>query len=294
MLYLAFVSPHEPAAAAPRHATLYTGATLPSNPALRETALGDKPPFYRRPLLTAQQRAAILAGYRQRLRSLASVDEAVGAIVNRLAALGILDDTYVIFTSDNGFKLGEHQLGVGKKTDFEQDIHVPLMVRGPGIRAGSGSDLLVGNVDYSPTFAAIAGAKPGRPQDGRSLLPVLSGTPPAAWRGVLPFRWGAGFPATGTAGAAAALPAATSPGYFPGVPVVSPPAYVGVRTARYLATRFKTGASQFYDLGSDPWELANKGGGTPDAFEQAYFKRALELGGCSGAACRQLEDQGLQ
>ena len=173
------------------------------------------------------------------------------------------------------------------------------MVRGPGIRAGSGSDLLVGNADYSPTFAAIAGAKPGRPQDGRSLLPVLtSGVTPAAWRVALPFRWGAGFPAAGTAGAAAAptaatSAAATSPGSFPGVPVVSPPAYVGVRTARYVATRFKNGASQFYDLGSDPWELANKGGGTPDPFEQAFFERALGLSGCSGAACGQLEDAPL-
>src|SRR4051794_19183822 len=175
------------------------------------------------------------------------------------------------------------------------------MVRGPGIPAGSGSDLLVSNVDYSPTFAAIAGAEPGRPQDGRSLLPVLTASvPPAAWRSVLPFRWGAGFPATGTGGGVAgpagvaALPAGPqSAGSFPGVPVVSPPAYVGVRTARYVATRFRTGASQLYDLRSDPWELANKGGGTPDPFEQALFERALELSGCSGAACRQLEDAPL-
>lgn len=291
LLYLAFVSPHGPATAAPRHAGLYRDADLPATPSRRETDLGDKPPFYQRPELTSAQRRTILAGHRQRLRSLASVDEAVAAIVGQLRTMGILEDTFIVFTSDNGFKLGEHQLGVGKQTDFESDVHVPAMIRGPGLATGSATQLLASNVDYSPTFAELAGTTPGRPQDGRSLLPILrAGAGPAVWRTSLLLAHKKAGSSTEDADT---LEDQRRTGLFSGVPTVNPPDYFGLRTGRYLLTRFATGDGQFYDLARDPWELANRHAKPAGPLERALAERARQLRTCAGAACVRLENAPL-
>ena len=185
-LYLALISPHSPAAAAPRHDKLFPDARVPRTPSFLEVDVSDKPPFYRGPILSSAQIKVLDEAYRRRLRSLQSVDEAVAAIYARLKALGRLDDTYIVFTSDNGFRLGDHRLGIGKETGYEQDIHVPLIVRGPHVPAGRRTDALVDNADLAPTFAAWAGAKPPPDVDGRSLTPLLGGRKPGKWRTSLP------------------------------------------------------------------------------------------------------------
>src|SRR5262249_26850461 len=94
-----------------------------------------------------------------------------------------LDNTYLFFTSDNGFHLGQHRLRPGKQTAYEEDVHVPLLVRGPGIPAGRMVDQLTGEVDLAPTWAELAGVSVPDSVDGRSLVPLLrGGAPPAAWR----------------------------------------------------------------------------------------------------------------
>ena len=78
----------------------------------------------------------------------------------RCAPAGQLDNTYIVFTSDNGFHLGQHRLPAGKQTAYDTDIHVPFLVRGPGITAGVHVARLAGNVDLAPTFEAMAGVRP--------------------------------------------------------------------------------------------------------------------------------------
>ena len=104
------------------------------------------------------------------MRSLQAVDEAVAALVQTLQETGQLANTYVVLTSDNGFHLGQHRLEPGKYTAYETDVHVPLLVRGPGVPAGGTVRALTSSVDLAPTLAGLAGtALPsgsGRPLPG--------------------------------------------------------------------------------------------------------------------------------
>lgn len=96
--------------------------------------------------------------YRARLRSLQSVDELVERLVLKLEKAGILDNTYIFYSSDNGFHLGQHRCGAGKGTAYEEDINIPLIVRGPGVSKGAKSKRVSGHLDLAPTFLQLAGA----------------------------------------------------------------------------------------------------------------------------------------
>jgi hypothetical protein len=108
----------------------------------------------------------------------------VGDLVRALRKSGELDNTYIFFTSDNGFHLGEHRLGAGKWTPYEEDIRIPLIVRGPGVPEGETLHHMVLNNDLAPTFADLAGVERPSFVDGRSLKPLLAQepTPPEDWR----------------------------------------------------------------------------------------------------------------
>ncbi|KAI0408252.1 alkaline-phosphatase-like protein [Xylaria palmicola] len=95
--------------------------------------------------------------YRQRLRALQAVDELVDGLVARLEAYGILDDTYIVYSSDNGFHIGQHRLQPGKTCGYEEDINVPLIVRGPGVAAGYATNIVTSHTDLAPTFLALLG-----------------------------------------------------------------------------------------------------------------------------------------
>ena len=152
-LYLATFAPHQPATPAPRHENLFPNAAAPRDASFDEADVSDKPAFIRalqplRPL----QIAAIDRLYRKRIQSLQSVDDLIETIVHELQKTGTLDNTYIVFTSDNGFHLGNHRMQLGKQTAYETDIHVPLIVRGPAVAAGATRDELVVETDLAPTF----------------------------------------------------------------------------------------------------------------------------------------------
>lgn len=167
-----FNAPHSPYVPAPRHQGTLAGMPLTPPPGLNEKNTSDKPFFLRRlPKLGRGKLAQIDTRRRNRLEMLRSVDDAVSAIVQALAAEGQLDNTYILFASDNGYFSGEHRIRQGKYLPHEPSSHVPLMIRGPGIPAGGTSPELVSNVDIASTIAQLAGASPLLSQDGRSLLP---------------------------------------------------------------------------------------------------------------------------
>lgn len=95
--------------------------------------------------------------YRERLRSLQSVDELVDDVIKRLEAAKLLDNTYIIYTSDNGFHIGQHRMQPGKMCGYEEDINVPLIIRGPGVPKGEVSDVVTAHVDLAPTIMQLAG-----------------------------------------------------------------------------------------------------------------------------------------
>ena len=94
--------------------------------------------------------------YRQRLRALQSVDEMVDGLVRRLDNAGVLQNTYIFFSTDNGFHIGQHRMQPGKQSPYEEDLRVPMIVRGPGLTKGAKTAILTSHVDLAPTFLALA------------------------------------------------------------------------------------------------------------------------------------------
>ncbi len=186
-LSLAYLAPHaggprdpdDPAglgspSPAERHRDRFAFEPLPRSPAFSEADVSDKPGFIRRrSRLSAARTAAIEENYRQELESLLAVDEGVVALVEALRVSGELDNTLIVFTSDNGFFHGEHRVPYGKVMVYEPSIRVPLIMRGPGVPAGERRRQLVSNADLAPTLLEAAGAAPALPQDGRSLFGLL-------------------------------------------------------------------------------------------------------------------------
>ncbi|KAJ5540359.1 hypothetical protein N7513_008691 [Penicillium frequentans] len=107
--------------------------------------------------------------YRSRLQALQGVDELVDSLVTRLEESGQLDNTYIIYTSDNGFHIGQHRLPPGKTCGFEEDIRVPLFIRGPGIPEGYVQNSVTTHIDLAPTIFQLAGIPHRDDFDGTAI-----------------------------------------------------------------------------------------------------------------------------
>ena len=283
-VYLATYAPHAPATPAPRHAGAFAGVTAPRSSSFNEADAADKPQWLRNRLpLPDRQIAALDAQYRTRLQSLLAVDELIAALVDALRASGRLDRTYIFFTSDNGYHMGEHRLPPGKNTAFDEDIRVPMLVRGPGVSAGRIVEQIGLNIDFAPTFAAIAGVGVPDFVDGRSLLSLLRSAPPAPspWRQAFTVEHYTGGPV---------LPR------FRGQRRLGPqaiPEFHAIRTKDILYVEYETGERELYDRRRDPYELTNVAGRVPPALLARLAVRLAELEECVGQACRAVEDQPL-
>jgi N-acetylglucosamine-6-sulfatase len=261
----------------------FRNAPLPRPPSFDEEDVGDKPFFIRRlPRINKPRMRRLRRSYRCRLASLLAVDRGVKGILRSLSRSGELDNTVLVFTSDNGFYHGEHRLTRGKNTPYEPAIRVPLTISVPpahldGPRAAVAPEP-VSNVDLAPTILDLAGAMPCRKGncrtlDGRTLSPLLS-EGAVGWpqdRSVL-FETRAG---------------------------EAPCRYEAIRTQRFLYAEHGAGKGsgcrgaqekELYDLDADPHELENllsaPGGPPPPNTERALKERLDALRGCSGVAGR--------
>jgi arylsulfatase A-like enzyme len=99
------------------------------------------------------------------------VDELVDGIFARLEEHGILDNTYVIYSSDNGFHIGQHRLQPGKSCGYEEDINIPLIIRGPRVAANETADIVTTHTDLAPTFLSLLGI-PERPDFDGAAFPI--------------------------------------------------------------------------------------------------------------------------
>ena len=149
--------------------------------------MSDKPAFLKKklPVLTPGRRAKIKRHSKLMAEVVHGVDRMVGKTVARLKASGELDNTLIIFASDNGFALGEHNIPSGKDLPYEEVTNVPLIMRGPGVPVGQHNDTLVTLQDITSTITDLSGAKAGRTQDGVSLYDVIADPAAYADRAVL-------------------------------------------------------------------------------------------------------------
>jgi N-acetylglucosamine-6-sulfatase len=130
-MYLAPSTPHGPFVPAPRHEDAYADIEAPRPPSFDEPDVDDKPAWVRDlPRLDSSEVEQVDNAYRNRLEMLLSLDEMVAGLIEELRATGELENTYLFFTSDNGYHLGEHRLKVGKRTIYEEAARIPLAVRG--------------------------------------------------------------------------------------------------------------------------------------------------------------------
>lgn len=186
-LVVATNAPHSPAFAAERHRDLFRKARMPQPPSFNEADVSDKPTWIRRlPRLSPQQVGEVKEQWRQRQRSLESVDDQVGNVVGALADTNQLKNTYVVYASDNGYLLYRHRVKA-KGAPYEESIGVPLIVRGPSVPHGAVRGQIVSNTDWAPTISSWAGVRPPNFVDGRSFSPLLSPSPPA-WRKRILYR----------------------------------------------------------------------------------------------------------
>ena len=159
---------------AKRHVGTFESLRVPDVPSFNEADVSDKPPFLRVPRIKGKGRRELRDRYRGRLESLLSVDEMVTGLLAELRRRNELRNTLFIFTSDNGFLLGEHRLE-RKRLLYEESAQVPLVMRGPGVNRGADRKQLVGNIDLAPTIYDATGVNPPNSlePDGVSLLNVV-------------------------------------------------------------------------------------------------------------------------
>lgn len=308
--WLSVDAPHEPATPGPGDEDAFADATAPRDGTFDEVDPSAPAWVAGLPPLTEAQQAEIDERYRSRLASLRSLDRELDGLFRGLDESGQLDDTYVVFTSDNGFHLGQHRLKAGKQSAYEEDIRVPLLVRGPGVAAGETSDALVGNVDLAPTFAALAGADAPDFVDGRDLSGLWLGDAEGSGRAALllehwpPFAPGYVPPTapSGTGAAPGTTTSTTLPDDVDIAPLIgdtdghespsegpTPPQFSGVRTDRYTYVAYVTGEVELYDGVDDPEQRHNLASTADPALLDRLARLTEQLAACAGATCRSLE-----
>jgi len=288
-LSLAFLAPHYEEAgvrgrtgvtvrSAPRHRGRFATLPLPRGEGFNERDRSDKPGFMRRfKTLDGAAIARITAEFRARRESLLAVDEAVASIVRELTAQGVMSNTYLLFTSDNGYLQGEHAVPSGKMLPYDPSTKVPLLIRGPGIGGRRMSLEPVSNIDLAPTLLQIAGASAagGAPIDGRSLLKFAQQPKLRSQRFVLHETGGL---------RATELQPEEDGGP---IPTRSVRTYRAVRNDRWLYVTYASGERELYDLERDPGQVRSRHRDP----RYAATKRALQieldrLATCRGRACR--------
>jgi arylsulfatase A-like enzyme len=305
-VYLAPYAPHAPYTPAPRHANLFPDLKAPRTPNYNEEDVSDKPAYIRdRSLLTQAQQDSIDKDYRLRVQSLQAIDEGIQAIVNTLKTNGQLDNTYIFFTSDNGYHMGNHRQLAGKVSPYDEEMRVTMIVRGPGVPAGVTLNQLTGNVDLAPTWADLAGGKAADFCDGRSLVPLMRINPPTLdqWRQEFPFEYG--IDQVGQAGESATPESDIDPGLLEpqdedeqNAAAASPekqskinvPPFRGIRLQTLSYVEYKTGEVELYDLKADPYELQNLASNADPKLLKQLSARLEALAVCKAAACRAAED----
>lgn len=269
-LELASFAPHTPYVPAPRDRHGFPGLTAPRPPNF--DVLPANPPSWlagHQPL-TPRQIDRINYAFRRRVQDVQSVDRMIARIRAALEANGIANDTYIVFSSDNGLHTGEYRLTPGKLTAFDTDIHVPLVVTGPGVPPDTTNDDMTENVDLGETFAQMGGTSMST-GDGHSLLGLMRGEIPDDWRNAI-------------------LIEHHGPRPDPDDPDEqdrasgNPPSYEAIRTPHFLYVEYRNGQREFYDLQTDPFELDNLAPTLTDPELSGLHAELLRFEQCHGHA----------
>jgi arylsulfatase A-like enzyme len=255
---------------APRYESKSSRYRLPRPPSFNETDFEDKPSNMKKaaPSLTDAQIDQLQLDYEGRIGSLLAVDDHVKKLVATLRQTGQLQNTMIVFVSDNGWLQGEHRIPGDKFLPYEESLRIPLIVRGPGVPAGKTVRGQVANIDFAPTLVDLANARAGRKMDGLSLLPTIGNHRKRPNRAI--------------------EIEALQPLFEGDIPVNGwDRPYKGVRTDRYTYVVYKeTGEQELYDRRKDPHQLRNVAADPAYARIKARLAARLsKLDRCKGRSC---------
>ena len=261
LMYLAPLAPHTPLSkdvtrmVEPQYSNYAADLKQPTNdPAYDESDISDKPQSIQRPPLSESEKAYCQRVWISRLRSMKSVDDMLGAIVNRIETQGQLDNTWFFITSDNGYSLGHHRQ-IAKKDPYNYSSHIPMIVAGPRKSSKTNDRVyaphLLAHIDVCPTVLKLAGAVVPNDLDGKSFAPVLlrkENVEPRNWRrSVMIENWND----KTIAGRRVSM------------------AYTAERFYDSMHIGWANGEHEFYDLRSDPYQLKNRFESLPEEQQQS-------------------------
>jgi arylsulfatase A-like enzyme len=272
LLEVATFAPHHPYTPAPRYVGKFN-VTLPRTPPF-DTRNSNQPTWLaEHPDLSPTDIQTLDQGFNLRVEAVQAVDDLIAALEAAVTTAGVENNTYFVFSSDNGYHMGEHMLLAGKQTAFDTDINVPLVVVGPGVPAGVTVDSIVENIDLCPTFAELAAAPAPATADGHSLVALLHGQTVTDWRNV-------------------ALIEHHGPDLEPMDPndpdsedkSVQPNSYEAIRMASSVYVEYQNGETEYYDLTTDPNELNNTASTLAPSQVQRLHNTIQAIQGCQGAS----------
>jgi N-acetylglucosamine-6-sulfatase len=225
-------APHAPANPAPRHERAFARLEPWRPPSYNEDDVSDKPAWVQSlPSMGPEQQRDLDEFRRDQLRSLLAVDDGVARILDALARTGQLQNTLIVFTSDNGYAWGEHRRA-SKMDPYDESVRVPFVLRYDALGLPPREERrLALNIDLAPTFAHLAGRFLPL-ADGVSLLPLLT-APTVPWRSDFLIE------------------------HLRTSATARMPTYCAVRTTSSLYVSYETGEEELYDLSSDPYQLTN-------------------------------------
>lgn len=244
-LYAAPIAPHAPLTPPQRYKN--TPFTITRPPNFNEADVSDKPAWVQgMPLATAKEAKSWDSQRQKEFQMVLAVDDVVRTVYQALAETGELDDTVIVFQTDNGVMYGEHRL-TDKGCVYEECVGTPSFIRVPWL-TGRVDPHLISNIDIAPTFADLGGVTPASVVDGTSLVPLLEDGD-APWRSAALLEYHGG----------------------------GKPSFWAIRTAAWKYAELDTGERELYDMINDPFELANVAGAPQHAALEASLASDLAM-----------------